>query len=55
MPNIDDIGKIFESAPGIVVVPNPNLKAEYAINYEVGVTKTWKEKINCMYLFFILF
>ena len=49
MPNIDDIGKIFESAPGIVVVPNPNLKAEYAINYEVGVTKTWKEK-NQLYV-----
>lgn len=36
MPNIDDVGKVFESAPGFVVVPNPNLKAEYAINYELG-------------------
>lgn len=36
-PNIDDIGKVFESAPGIVVVPNPDLGAEYAYNSEIGV------------------
>ncbi len=33
-PNLDDTGKIFESAPGVVVVPNPSLKPEYSINYE---------------------
>lgn len=38
-PNIDDIGKIFESAPGVLVVPNKNLKAEYALNGEAGVEK----------------
>ena len=36
-PNIDDIGKIFDSAPGMVVVPNPHLKPEYAYNAELGV------------------
>ncbi|OAB80382.1 TonB-dependent receptor [Cochleicola gelatinilyticus] len=36
-PNIDDVGKIFDSEPGSVVVPNPDLKAEYAYNGEVGV------------------
>lgn len=35
-PNIDDIGKIFDSEPGNVVVPNPNLKAEYSYTGEVG-------------------
>ncbi len=35
-PNIDDVGKIFDSAPGMVVVPNPNLKPEYAYNFEAG-------------------
>ncbi len=35
-PNIDDIGKIFDSEPGSVVVPNPDLKAEYAYNGEIG-------------------
>lgn len=36
-PNIDDVGKIFDSEPGAVVVPNPNLKAEHAYNAEIGM------------------
>ncbi|NTW31881.1 MAG: TonB-dependent receptor [Bacteroidetes bacterium] len=39
-PNIDDIGKVFESVPGSVVVPNTNLKPEYAYNGEIGMAKT---------------
>jgi len=35
-PNIDDVGKIFDSEPGSVVVPNPDLKSEYAYNAELG-------------------
>jgi len=35
-PNIDDVGKIFDSEPGAVVVPNPDLKPEYALNAEIG-------------------
>ncbi|NNM24011.1 MAG: TonB-dependent receptor, partial [Flavobacteriaceae bacterium] len=35
-PNVDDIGKVFDSEPGSVVVPNPDLEAEYAYNYELG-------------------
>ncbi|HHT22142.1 MAG TPA: TonB-dependent receptor [Bacteroidales bacterium] len=38
-PNVDDMGKIFDSAPGIVVVPNANLKAEYATNIDLSVVK----------------
>jgi hemoglobin/transferrin/lactoferrin receptor protein len=38
-PNIDDMGKIFESTPGSVVVPNPTLGPEYAYNGEIGVAK----------------
>lgn len=37
-PNIDDVGKIFDSEPGSVVVPNPDLRPEYAYNGELGVT-----------------
>ena len=37
-PNIDDIGKVFDSEPGSVVVPNPDLKAEYAYGGELGFT-----------------
>jgi len=39
MPNVDDIGKLFESAPGLVTVPNPHLKPEYAWNFEAGIVK----------------
>jgi hemoglobin/transferrin/lactoferrin receptor protein len=38
-PNIDDIGKVFDSAPGIVIVPNPGLRPEYAYNVELGAIK----------------
>ena len=38
-PNVDDIGKTFDSEPGNVVVPNPDLKAEYAYNAEIDVAK----------------
>ena len=44
-PNIDDIGKIFDSEPGSVVVPNPNLEPEYAYNAEVGVQKNFNDKV----------
>jgi len=37
-PNIDDIRKVFDSEPGSVVVPNPDLKAEYAYGGELGLT-----------------
>lgn len=39
-PNVDDIGKVFDSEPGNVVVPNEDLKPEYAYNAEIGFTKT---------------
>ena len=37
-PNIDDVGKLFDSEPGSVVVPNDNLKPEYAYGAELGLT-----------------
>lgn len=40
-PNIDDMGKVFESTPGYLVVPNPDLKPEYVYNAEVGTVKTF--------------
>lgn len=36
-PNIDDLTKVFESVPGKIVVPNPNLQAEQAFNSELGI------------------
>ena len=45
-PNIDDVGKIFDSEPGSVVVPNPNLKPEYARTGEVGVTLNFDNAVK---------
>lgn len=36
-PNIDDIGKTFDSNPGFVTIPNPNLKPEYAYHAEANL------------------
>ncbi len=44
-PNIDDIGKIFDSEPGSVVVPNPDLEPEYAYNAEIGIRKNFNDKV----------
>jgi len=44
-PNIDDIGKIFDSEPGSVVVPNPDLKPEYAYNGELGATLNFENVV----------
>jgi hemoglobin/transferrin/lactoferrin receptor protein len=45
-PNIDDIGKVFDSAPGLVVVPNPELEAEYAYNAEATIEKVIAECVK---------
>lgn len=40
-PNIDDVGKVFESVGGeILVVPNPNLKPEHTYNADLGISYT---------------
>lgn len=36
-PNIDDVGKVFDSEPGSVVVPNSDLKPEYAYGGELAL------------------
>ncbi len=38
-PNVDDVGKVFDSEPGSVVIPNPDLKAEYAYNVDLNIAK----------------
>lgn len=38
-PNVDDVGKIFDSEPGAVLVPNPGLRPEYAYNAEINLNK----------------
>jgi hemoglobin/transferrin/lactoferrin receptor protein len=38
-PNVDDAGKVFDSEPGNVVVPNAGLGPEYSYNGELGISK----------------
>lgn len=45
-PNVDDIGKVFDSEPGAVVVPNPDLGAEYAYNFDIGIAKDIRDKVK---------
>ena len=35
-PNIDDLAKVFDSEPGNVIVPNPDLKPERSFGVEFG-------------------
>ena len=43
-PNLDDIGKVFDSEPGNIIVPNINLKPEYSINNEINFRKIINNK-----------
>ena len=43
-PNVDDIGKLFDSEPGSVVVPNPDLVAEYTFNQDLSVVRTFDKR-----------
>lgn len=44
-PNIDDIGKVYDSEPGSVVVPNDNLKPEYSHGGELGLRLSFDDVI----------
>jgi hemoglobin/transferrin/lactoferrin receptor protein len=45
-PNLDDVGKVFDSEPGNVVVPNEDLKPEYAINADIGIIQRSGEQLK---------
>lgn len=45
-PNVDDLGKVFDSEPGSVIVPNPNIEAEYAYNVELSLAKIFGDFIK---------
>jgi hemoglobin/transferrin/lactoferrin receptor protein len=45
-PNVDDLGKVFDSEPGAVTVPNPDLKAEYAWNFDLGVARVFDDRVK---------
>lgn len=45
-PNVDDLSKVFESIPGKVIVPNPELKPEKTYNGEICVSKGFRETLR---------
>jgi hemoglobin/transferrin/lactoferrin receptor protein len=45
-PNVDDMGKVFDSEPGSVVVPNPGLDAEYAYSADFGAAKIFGDMVK---------
>lgn len=45
-PNVDDLGKVFESAKGRLVVPNPNITPEYTYNAEINLTQWIGSKVQ---------
>lgn len=45
-PNVDDIGKVFDSEPGAVTAPNPALEAEYAYNFDLGIVKVFGDNVK---------
>ena len=51
-PNIDDMAKVFDSEPQSVIVPNENLKPEYAYNLDFGVDATLGEMAEVQFTLF---
>lgn len=51
-PNLDDVAKIFDSEPGKVIVPNKDLKPEYAYNIDLGVEQHIQNIIKFEFTFF---
>jgi len=45
-PNVDDLGKVFDSEAGAVTIPTPDLQAEYAYNVDVGVAKVFNDRLK---------
>lgn len=45
-PNIDDISKIFDSSPGNVVIPNPDLKPEFLYALDFGIANNSLDRLK---------
>lgn len=54
-PNVDDLGKVFDSEPGAVVVPNADLSSEYAYNAEAGFVKVFNQSLKIDFTAFFTF
>lgn len=45
-PNLDDVAKVFDSSPGIVIVPNDDLGPEFVYTIEGGMEKQFGKRIR---------
>lgn len=45
-PNVDDLSKVFDSQPGSVIVPNPEIKPEQSANVDLNLSKTFYKKVR---------
>jgi hemoglobin/transferrin/lactoferrin receptor protein len=52
-PNLDDVGKVFDSEPGNVLVPNPSLDPEYAWNADLGISRDFWDAVQIELVGFI--
>jgi hemoglobin/transferrin/lactoferrin receptor protein len=46
VPNVDDLSKIFESMPGRLIVPNPDLKPEKTWTNDLSITRRMGKKFS---------
>ncbi|MCU0449019.1 MAG: TonB-dependent receptor [Bernardetiaceae bacterium] len=44
-PNVDDLGRVFDSQPGNVIVPNPNIQPEYTYNLDLTIARNFDQKV----------
>lgn len=54
-PNLDDVAKVFDSEPGKVIVPNKDLKPEYAYNIDLGFVQNIEDFIKLEFTLFYTF
>lgn len=55
VPNVDDLSKVFDSSPGTVIVPNPNLKPEKTVNGDLNITRWYNDCFSWENVFFITY
>lgn len=46
VPNIDDLAKVFDSEPGTVVIPNPDVRPEQTLNADLNVATLGNEVVQ---------
>lgn len=57
VPNIDDLAKVFDSEPGMVIFPNPHLHPEQTLNADINVATfdngvvNWTASVFGSYIF----